>query len=138
MERFGSGTNRLGAFCASVLDIPTCNLVTLQTRRRTARRCPITINLVLSWKIRNLQKKFHRAFYTGTKPPEVTDVRKYNRAVAILWFVYAGLFELLGLPFLFLKQNAAGFLWVVLGTVAITIALMIVYNRILRKYEQKK
>ncbi len=77
-------------------------------------------------------------FYTGTKPPEVTDVRKYNRSVAVLWFVYAGLFELLGLPFLFLKQNAAGFPWVVLGVVAITIGLMIIYNRILRKYEQKK
>lgn len=77
-------------------------------------------------------------FYTGTTPPEVTDVRKYNRSVAVLWFVYAGLFELLGLPFLFLKQNAAGFLWVVLGVVVISIALMIVYNRILRKYEQKK
>ena len=77
-------------------------------------------------------------FYTGTKPPEVTDTRKYNRSVAILWFGYAGLFELLGLPFLFLKQNAAGFLWVVLGVVVISIALMIVYNRILRKYEQKK
>ncbi len=78
------------------------------------------------------------AFYTGTKPPKVTDVRKYNRSVAILWFVYAGLFELLGLPFLFLKQNAAGFLWAVLGVVAISIGLMIVYNRILRKYDQKK
>ena len=77
-------------------------------------------------------------FYTGTKPPEVTDVRKYNRSVAILWFAYAGLFELLGLPFLFLKQNASGFLWVVLGVVVITIALMIVYNRILLTYEQKK
>ena len=77
-------------------------------------------------------------FYTGTKPPEVTDVRKYNRSVAVLWFVYAGLFELLGLPFLFLKQNTAGFLWVVLGVVAITIGLMIIYNRMLRKYEQKK
>lgn len=77
-------------------------------------------------------------FYTGTKPPEVTDVRKYNRSVGILWFVYAGLFELLGLPFLFLKQNAAGFLWVVLGVVAISIGLMIVYSRILRMYEQKK
>lgn len=77
-------------------------------------------------------------FYTGTTPPEVTDVRKYNRSVAVLWFVYAGLFELLGLPFLFLKQNAAGFLLVVLGVVVISIALMIVYNRILRKYEQKK
>ncbi len=77
-------------------------------------------------------------FYTGTKPPEVTDVRKYNRSVAILWFAYAGLFELLGLLFLFLKHNAAGFLWVVLGVVVITIMLMIVYNRILRKYERKK
>lgn len=77
-------------------------------------------------------------FYTGTKPPEVTDVRKYNRSVGILWFVYAGLFELLGLPFLFLKKNAAGFLWVVLGVVVISIGLMIVYSRILRMYEQKK
>lgn len=77
-------------------------------------------------------------FYTGTKPPEVTDVRKYNHSVGILWFVYAGLFELLGLPFLFLKQNAAGFLWVVLGVVVISIGLMIVYSRILRIYEQKK
>ena len=33
-------------------------------------------------------------FYTGTKPPEVTDVRKYNRSIAVLWFAYAGLFEL--------------------------------------------
>lgn len=77
-------------------------------------------------------------FYTGTKPPEVTDVRKYNRSVGILWFVYAGLFELLGLPFLFLKQNAAGFLWVVPGVVVISIGLMIVYSRILRIYERKK
>ena len=44
-------------------------------------------------------------FFTGTKPPEVTDVRKYNRSVAVLWFAYAGLFEFLGLPLLFLKQN---------------------------------
>ncbi len=75
-------------------------------------------------------------FYTGTNPPEVTDVRKYNRSVAVLWFVYAGLFELLGIPFLFLKQNAAGFLWSVAGVPVITIELMIVYNRILRKYER--
>ena len=77
-------------------------------------------------------------FYTGTKPPEVTDVQAYNRAVAILWFIYAGLFELLGLPFLFLKQNAPGFLWSIAGVPVITIGLMIAYNRILRKYERKK
>ena len=77
-------------------------------------------------------------FYTGTKAPEVTDVRKYNRSVAVLWFAYAGLFELLGLPFLFLKQNEPGFLWAIAGVPVITIAFMIVYNRILRKYELKR
>ena len=77
-------------------------------------------------------------FYTGTKPPEVTDVRKYNHSVAVLWFVYAGLFELLGLPFLLMKHNKLVFLWAVAGVPVISIALMIVYNRILRKYERKK
>ena len=77
-------------------------------------------------------------FYTGTKPPEVTDVRKYNHSVAVLWFSYAGLFELLGLPFLFQKQNAPGFLWSIAGVPVITIALLIAYNRILHRYERNK
>ena len=77
-------------------------------------------------------------FFTGTKPPDVTDVRKYNRSVAVLWFVYAGLFELLGLPFLFLKQNAPGFLAAIAGVPVISIALMMVYTLILRKYERKR
>ena len=77
-------------------------------------------------------------FYTGAKPPEVTDVRKYNRAVAVLWFSYAALFELLGLPLLFLKQNSIGFLCSIAGVPVISIALMIVYNRILHRYERKK
>ena len=77
-------------------------------------------------------------FYTGAKPPEVTDVRKYNRSVAVLWFSYAILFELLGLPLLFLKENRFGFLWSIAGVPVITIAMMIIYNRILRKYQRKK
>ena len=77
-------------------------------------------------------------FYTGTKPPEVTVVRRYNRSVAVLWFSYAVLFELLGLPLLFLEKKTHGFLWSIAGVPVITIALLIVYNRILRKYEQKK
>ena len=77
-------------------------------------------------------------FYTGVKPPEVSDVRKYNRSVAVLWFVYAILFELLGLPLLFMKQNSAGFLWSILGVPVISIALMIAYTRILAKYRVKK
>ena len=77
-------------------------------------------------------------FYTGTEPPKVNDVRGYNRAVALLWFAYAGLFELLGLPLLFLKQNSAAFLWPVLGVVVITIGLMIGYSRILAGYSVKQ
>ena len=76
-------------------------------------------------------------FYTGVKPPEVNDIRKYNHSVAVLWFIYAALFELLGLPLLFLKQNAAGFLWSMLGVAAISILLMICYNRILARHRKK-
>ena len=72
-------------------------------------------------------------FYSGVKPPEVKDVRKYNHSVAVLWFVYAVLFELLGIPFLFLKQNRALFVVSILGTVGITFGLVIAYHRILQK-----
>ena len=76
-------------------------------------------------------------FFTGVKPPEVSDVKKYNRSVAALWFVYAVLLELLGLPLLFLKQHSAGFLLSLLGVPLISIALMIAYHRILAKYRVK-
>ena len=76
-------------------------------------------------------------FFTGVKPPEVTDIRKYNHTVAVLWFVYAFFFELLGLPFLFLKQNSAGFLLCVLCVPLIFILLMIAYTVILAKYRAR-
>ena len=76
-------------------------------------------------------------FYSGVKPPEVKDVRKYNHSVAVLWFAYALLFWLLGIPFLFLKQNSALFLVSILGTVAITLALVIAYQKILQKYRKE-
>ena len=86
---------------------------------------------ILTWR-----SKQPAGFFTGVTPPKVRDVQKYNHAVAILWFVYAALFELLGIPFLFLKQNAAGFLPVILGVVVITIALPVAYHRILLRYEE--
>ena len=88
--------------------------------------------------IMSLKSKQAVHFFTGSKPPEVSDVRKYNRAVAALWFAYALLLALLGLPFLFLKQNAAGFLWCIAGVPVLSLALMIAYTRVLRKYERKK
>ena len=76
-------------------------------------------------------------FYSGVKPPEVRNVRKYNHSVAALWFVYAILLEALGLPLLFLEQNSPGFIWSILGVAAITIALMIAYHRLLTKHKIK-
>ncbi|MCR5604288.1 MAG: hypothetical protein K6G27_11395 [Lachnospiraceae bacterium] len=75
-------------------------------------------------------------FFTGVKPPEVKDTKKYNHAVAILWFVYAALLEVMGIPFLFLKQNSAGFVPVLLGTVFISIGLMVGYTFIERKHRK--
>ena len=83
-----------------------------------------------------LKSKKAANFFFFFYPPEVSNIRQYNRAVAALWFVYAFLFELLGLPFLFLKQNSLGFMWV-FCVVPLTIGLMIAYHRILEKYRKK-
>ena len=72
-------------------------------------------------------------FFTGVKPPKVKDAKRYNHMVAILWFVYAALFELLGLPLLFLEQNSPLFVVPVLGVPALTIVLVAGYMVILRK-----
>ena len=76
-------------------------------------------------------------FYAGIKPPKVRDTGKYNRAVAVLWFVSAFLFELLGLPLLNLKKNSPAFLWSIFGSVALVIGMMAAYQKILRKHEGK-
>ncbi len=76
-------------------------------------------------------------FFAGVKPPKVRDVKKYNRAVARIWIIGAVIFELLGLPFLFLGQNAAGFIIIEIGTVFWAIGLMIAYVLISAKYVQK-
>lgn len=73
-------------------------------------------------------------FFTGVKSPEVKNTEKYNHSVAALWFAYAILIEICGIPLLFLEQNSAGFVPVIFGVVAITIAVCIVYLRIEKKY----
>ncbi|MCR4642368.1 MAG: hypothetical protein K5697_10110 [Lachnospiraceae bacterium] len=72
-------------------------------------------------------------FFAGIKPPEVKDGKRYNHSVSILWLVYALLFEGLGVPFLFLKQNSAGFVIPYLGVIVITIGLVVAYSIILAK-----
>ena len=73
-------------------------------------------------------------FFTGQKPPEVSDVGKYNHAVAVLWFIGAGVFEALGIPMLFPKQNSPGFIPVIFSVPVLLILMMIAYVRIEGKY----
>ena len=72
-------------------------------------------------------------FFTGVEPPKVKNATKYNHAVSILWFSYAVLLEIFGLPLLVLKQNSPGFVISILGTVFISIGLAAAYNMILAK-----
>ncbi len=83
---------------------------------------------------RNLDKP--AGFFTGSEPPQVTDVRAFNKEVSRLWLRFAVLLELLGLPFLFLQQNSAWFILPVLGTVALCIVLVIRYMKIESKYRK--
>lgn len=75
-------------------------------------------------------------FWANVKAPEVSDVKQYNRAVSNLWLAGAFLFELLGIPFLFARQNSPLFIISVLGTVMLVLGMMIRYSFIESKYRK--
>ncbi len=75
-------------------------------------------------------------FWTSEKAPEVSDVKGYNKAMSVMWIVYALVFEALGVPFLFAKQNSPLFIISLLGTVFTSIGLMAVYHFIAQKYKK--
>lgn len=75
-------------------------------------------------------------FFTFAKPPIVKDVKKYNNAVSVLWFVSAGTMEIIGIPFLFLEQNSPLFIFIGLAVMAGVIAMMIAYIRIEANYRK--
>ena len=75
-------------------------------------------------------------FFAGVQAPEVKDVKGYNRAVSRLWIIYAVLFEALGVPFLFAKQNSPVYIVSVLGTVFISIGAMAAYHFVAEKYKK--
>lgn len=83
-------------------------------------------------------RKSHEAvgFFTFVKPPIVEDVEHYNNAVSILWFVSAGVLEIIGIPFIFLKQNSPLFILIILGVIIGLIVMMITYLKIEAKYKK--
>ena len=75
-------------------------------------------------------------FFTFVKPPIVEDVERYNNAVSVLWFFMAGIFEILGIPLLFLKQNSPLFIPIIFAVMILVIVMMIVYMKIEAKYKK--
>lgn len=75
-------------------------------------------------------------FFTFVKPPVVEDVEHYNNSVSKLWFVGSGVFEIIGVPLLFLKQNSPLFVLVVFAVVILLLVMMIVYIKIETKYKK--
>ena len=75
-------------------------------------------------------------FFTGCKPPIIENVEQYNKAVSKLWFVAAGVYEVMGVPLLFLEQNSLLFIPIIFGVVIGLILMMVVYLRIEAKYKK--
>ncbi len=76
-------------------------------------------------------------FFANVRPPQVNNVKEYNRAVSNIWIVGAVIFEILGIPFLFLEQNSPGFLIVVIAVPFWAIGMMAAYLKISAKYTKK-
>lgn len=73
-------------------------------------------------------------FYTFAKRPDVKDVKKYNRAVSVLWIAGAAVLEIIGVPILFMEQNSPLFIPLILAVVMLVVGMMVVYARIEVKY----
>ena len=75
-------------------------------------------------------------FFTGCQPPVIVDVKCYNKAVSKLWFVSAGICEVMGAPLLFLRQNSLLFIPLVFAVIIGLIVMMVVYLKIEAKYKK--
>lgn len=73
-------------------------------------------------------------FFSNAKPPEIKDVKKYNKAVAKIWFGFAAAMEIIGIPLLFIEQNSPVALLIAFAVVALIIGIMILYTRVEAKY----
>lgn len=98
-----------------------------------------SIVAVLFWGIGISSRKSTEAtgFFTFVKPPAVEDAGQYNRSVGTLWIVVAVVFEIAGVPFLFLEQNSPYFLVMIFAVMFLVIGMMAAYLRIERKYRRE-
>lgn len=84
----------------------------------------------------NWRSKIEVGFFTGVKPGKKKDIVGYNHAVAKIWFFYAAVLEIIGIPLLFIKQNSIMAVVMILAVVALTIGITVVYVNIDAKYKE--
>lgn len=75
-------------------------------------------------------------FFIGCKPAEIKNVSGYNKAVSKLWFAATVIYEIMGVPLLFLEQNSLLFIPIIFGVVVGLIVMMVVYLKIEGKYRK--
>lgn len=76
-------------------------------------------------------------FWANAEIFQVTDIKKYNRAVGKLFCSFGIVFIILGLPLLS-GQNSPWILLSVLGVMIECIAIMIIYTTVIEKKYKKK
>lgn len=76
-------------------------------------------------------------FWANAEMFQVTDVKKYNRAVGKLFCAFGIVFVILGLPLLS-GQNSPWILLSILGAMIECIAIMTVYITVIEKKYKKK
>lgn len=76
-------------------------------------------------------------FWANAKVFEVSDVKKYNRAVAKLFGAFGIVLIVLGLPLL-AGQNSAWAMLSIVGVMMESIAAMVVYTVVIEKKYRKK
>ncbi len=82
-----------------------------------------------------MRLKTPSGFYTFVSPPQVKNVQEYNRAVSKLWIVSAIIFEVIGIPILFIEQNSPIAIILVFGVLIWVFGLILVYSCIESKYK---
>lgn len=86
--------------------------------------------------IRCLFAKKPVGFWANSEVPEIKDVKKYNRAMCILWVSFGVIMILLGLPLL-AGQNSPWCLITLFGALFAAIILMVIYVLVIEKKYKK-
>lgn len=85
--------------------------------------------------ISNFYAKGVVGFWSNIPAPEIEDMKHFNRAVGWMWIVFGIVMIVLGIPLLS-GQNSPYVFLSVAGVVIEIIALMIIYTRLVLKYQK--